>query len=378
VGELTCAPPPVGPPPQLVALPPPPPLAAPLPPLKIPPHPVLARFTLPPFPLVRPAVWHPPSAEGGLRAPQPPQRGALPAPHPVTPSLPRPRLPRRSAGGGGGGGESVAFPSTELIFICGALDCSFAAVEDRTPPLTLGYSEEKLPGFAGSASVSVRVRVRPQPAPPSGGAACAWARGAEMHGRAVGIAMPGCRGARMLAAARCVEDEWARRSLRGGFAVLGARVYTPCASLPVLADELPVTPYARRDEPVWVLNWVPAAGPRFLLAKITELTIGGHSEIVRVRLDGTTDKSGLVDVHRSRMVLKDPKKKDVRGSRARTPGGLEVLRVAPADADGKIYRVAWWGGETTVEGAGVVWHFADAKGAPLASRVLEVPWGMNK
>ena len=38
------------------------------------------------------------------------------------------------------------------------------------------------------------------------------------------------------------------------------------------------------------------------------IPIGGHSDIVRVRLDGTTDKAGLVDAHRSRLLLREPKK----------------------------------------------------------------------
>jgi hypothetical protein len=336
-----------------------------------PPPPAPARPVPHPAPLARPAPRAPPGGDPSLLSPRPPAPCAPPAPLHARPALPLPRLPRRADGVGFG-----ALPRSDLTFIVGALECGFVEVEERVPPLALSFDEEKLPGFAGSASVSARLRVKPHPVPRTGGAAGAWARGAARHGKAVGVAMPGCRGARMLAAARCVEDEWARRSLRGGFAVLGARVDTPCASLPVLADELPVTPYARRDEPVWVRNWAPAAtGPHFLLAKITELTIGGHSDIVRVRLDGSTDKSGLVDVHRSRMVLQDPKKKDVRGSRARPPAGLEVVKVAPAGADGETWKVAWRGGATTVEGAGVVWHFSGSDGRPLADAVLGVPWG---
>ncbi len=367
LGALAGAPRPSAPP--RAAGPPPRPPAHAAAPGGGPPRPAPARATPRLAPLLAPLPAPPPRGAGGgaLRAPRPPAHGAPPAPLRPRPALPQPRLPRRAAAAPG------PLPSADLIFVIGALDCGFVDVPDAASPLVLDFDEEKLPGFAGSTSVSARIRVRPHPVP-RGGAGAAWARGSQKHGKAAAVVMPGCRGARLLAAARFVEDEWKRRTLRGGFAVLGARVDTPCGSLPVLADELPVSPYARRDEPVWVRNWAPAPAPRFLLAKITELTIGGHSDIVRVRLDGTTDKGGLVDVHRSRMVLKDPKKKDARGSRARPPGGVEALRAAPGGGDGEKWKVTWHGGVTTVEGAGVVWHLA-AGGRALAETVLDVPWG---
>ena len=221
-----------------------------------------------------------------------------------------------------------------------------------------------------------------------------FARALDAHGKAAGVSMPGCRGLRMLPAFRRVEEVGRPPAVLAGFAILGLAEGAPAASLPILASELPVGPYSRKDEVVLVRDWRgggsgSGSGSHFFKATVMELTIGGHSEIMRVREAGSKDKSGVHDVHRSRVLLGDPRKRDVRGSRAHPPGQLEVVRVEKGGGEEGPWRVHWRRGGATLEEFSVLWHLRvplpppaqgqPEEGAPLLlERMFGIPAGTKE
>jgi len=176
--------------------------------------------------------------------------------------------------------------------------------------------------------------------------------------------------------------------LLAGFAILGSTDRVPGPAIPILADELPVSAASRPDSEIAVRDWrehAPGGGTSaiFFKAIVKELSVGGHSEMIRV-MDCTEKKN--YDVHRSRILLWDPRGKENRGDRVNSPAQLEYGgKAAPSGGkeDGD-WKVLWRNGPqnnfSACEHWSVLWHLRKGGDgdSPAIDRIVDVPWGLSK